>query len=299
MPNIKSIIDLDDKCVIKWRLTDVCNYACTYCIRKPLVHDGHTLTKDMNACIDAIDDVKRIARELYEINNRLVKIDLIGGEISLFDQLNAMIGILFIEPCIAEINITTNLSRNADYYIQLCETAKKYNKVLSLTASFHFQYAKLDEFMDKAKIMHNYLEDNFKCETVITDGNEYIDQFISKCNDIGCYYMCEEDMKDKTKKGLTVKNYKSGNRYKVIMDNDEEILYTTRNEVCKRYGHDGFAIDTTGMKCTRDNNYIYIEQNMVIPCHTKVYIRNYRVSPYPKYCSFGKCSLCGHMSIFK
>lgn len=35
------IIDLDDMCVIKWRLTDVCNYNCSYCTAGSCTLCGH------------------------------------------------------------------------------------------------------------------------------------------------------------------------------------------------------------------------------------------------------------------
>lgn len=299
MANIVAIKDLDEMCVIKWRLTDVCNYHCSYCIREPLADKDSALQYDWMDCISAIDDIIRIARELYEINNMKVKVDLIGGEISLFNGLYMLLGILYNSEYITKINITTNLSRDIDYYLQLCECAEIHNKKLSMTASYHFQFANLDKFMEKAKLLYEKLGDGFKCETVITNGNNDIPEFINYCNKIGCHYMCEEDMKDPSKKGLTVKNYKVGNRYKVTLDDGKEILYTTRNEVCKTYGNQGVAINTTNMVCTRDNNYVYIEKDYAIPCRMRCPIANYRVSPKPQLCKHGQCSLCGHMSIKK
>ena len=60
----------------------------------------------------------------------------------------------------------------------------------------------------------------------------------------------------------------------------------------------GVAINTKGMRCSRDNDYVYIEKNMAIPCHNMIPIKNYRVSECPQDCRIGECTLCGHMSIF-
>ena len=249
--------------------------------------------------MDALPDVIRIAEELNAIHNRQVKIDLIGGEISLFDDLCKLIDTLLFTNCIAEVNITTNLYRDVEYYLALCKISKCKNKKISITASYHYEYTDLDIFMDKAKVLYEELGDSFKCETVITNVNKNVDTFIEKCNEIGCHYMCEEDLLDMSKRGKTVRNYKVGNRYKVIHDDGTESLYTTRNEVIKKYGKNGIAMDTRGMRCTRDSNYVYIELNAAIPCHSRVYIKNYRVSEYPQLCQIGSCTLCGHMSVFK
>lgn len=298
MSKIISIKDLDDMGVIKWRLTDVCNYHCSYCIRRPLADEG-TLMNDMVRCITAIPGVQRIAKELNEINNKKVKIDLIGGEITLFNQLSMILAILYSCDYIEKINITTNLSRDIGYYKELANVAKNKNKKLTMTASFHYEFTELDKFMEKAKVMNELLGTGFKCETVITKDNKYIDEFIKKCDEIGCRYMCEEDLLDKTKRGQTVRNYKVGNRYEVTMDNGEKLLYTTRNEVVKTYGEEGIGIDTAGMQCTRDHDYVYIEKNTVIPCRSKCLISDYHVSENLRSCTFGKCTLCGHMSIKK
>ena len=71
------------------------------------------------------------------------------------------------------------------------------------------------------------LDTSFKSETVITDCNLQVDDFITKCNEIGCRYMCEEDLLDTTKRGKSVKNYKVGNRYLVTLDDGTEKYFLT------------------------------------------------------------------------
>lgn len=292
------IIDLDDMCVIKWRLTDVCNYSCSYCIRRPLIKEIHNAQFDFNTCMTAIPDVIRICNELYQLHNKPIKIDLIGGEISVFPKLNKFISLLFSCSPVSKINITTNLSQPIDYYTELVEIADKYNKKISITASFHPEFTQLDCFMEKAKVLHNMLDTSFKCETVITDCNLQVDDFIAKCNEIGCRYMCEEDLLDTNKRGKSVKNYKVGNRYLVTLDDGTEKYFTTRNEVIKTYGEDGIAINTQNCKCTRDYNYVYLEQDKAIPCRWCIPIEEYHVNPTMRDCTAGSCTLCGHMSIY-
>lgn len=292
------IVDLDTMCVIKWRLTDICNYHCSYCIRRDFIQSESNLIYDFATCLDAADDVIRIAEELYTINKKKVKIDLIGGEISLFKDLGILLNKLYESYPIAKINITTNLSKPAEYFLKLNEIATSHNKVLSMTASFHYEYADLDTFIEKAKVLNEALGNNFKCETVITNGNEQVEDFIKKCEEINCHYMCEEDLLDTSKRGEKIRNYKVGDRYLVIFDDGTEKTYPTRNEVLKQFGKYGVAINTKGMRCSRDNDYVYIEKNMAIPCHNMIPIKNYRVSECPQDCRIGECTLCGHMSIY-
>ena len=76
--NIKSIISLNGMCQssIKWRLTDLCNYRCTYCVRKkmnqPVIKDS--VSKNWQKIVNVIPEVARIIKELP--GN--VKLDLIG-----------------------------------------------------------------------------------------------------------------------------------------------------------------------------------------------------------------------------
>lgn len=295
---IRRILDLDNSCVIKWRLTDICNYHCSYCIRREFIQSESNLTYDFSLCLDAVDDIVRLAGELNTINNKPVKIDLIGGEITLFKDLGLLLEKLYTSPAITKVNITTNLSKPVDYFLNLISIAEKYGKKLSITASFHYEYTDLDTFMAKADIINKKIGTNFKCETVITEQNTQVQAFIDKCNELNCHYMCEEDLLDTSKHGEKIRNYKVGDRYLVCFDDGQELRFPTRNEVLKQYGRNGIAIDTRGLKCSRDNDYVYVEKNMAIPCHNMIPIKNYRVSECPQYCRIGECTLCGHMSIF-
>lgn len=292
------IIDLDEHCVIKWRLADICNYKCSYCIRRPLANIDKNVEEDFNTALSTLPEVVRIAKELYERNNKQVKIDLIGGEISIFDDLGIIVSELAKCECICKVNITTNMYRDIGYYLALCHSSFEYGKALTITSSYHAEHADLNEWMDKATILSQILGDRFKCETVITNVNDKVDEFISRCEAIGCRYMAEEDLFDPTKRGQTVKNYKPNYRYKVIDDEGKEGFFYTRNEVVKTYGENGVAISTCGKKCTRDFDYVYIEKDMGVYCLHGVPIKDYHVLESHRICGKSTgCTLCGHMSI--
>ena len=287
---IYSVHDLDDMKVIKWRLTDFCNYHCSYCIRRPIA-DPHTLEEDMSKSLNAVDEVVRIAERLNYRFGVPVKIDLIGGEVSCSDVTKEIVKKLGFSDAIGKINITTNLSRNIDWYTDLIENSKK---KISITASFHPEEADLKTYLNKALILSKLCQ--FKCETVITQEATHIDEFVNFCEQNKIYYMCEENLFDESLRGQARRNTKQNYRYLVKTDEGNKYFYT-RNEFIKQYAEDGIAFNTQGYKCTMWYDYVYVDRATVISCMGKVPIEKFKLLMKEHACPRGKCSLCGHLSL--
>ena len=118
MKDIKSITDLDNSdFIIKWRMTEMCNADCSYCIRKNR-HVGviSERLKEQNRRLCEV--AKEISRMIDSTDFHNVKIDLIGGEVSILD-LEKICG-NFTAGKIKRINLTTNLLKPVDYYKNLC-----------------------------------------------------------------------------------------------------------------------------------------------------------------------------------
>ena len=83
---IKTIIDLKGTCqsVVKWRLTDACNYRCSYCLRSCTSQQNQDISLAKHDYKIALESAPDIARIINEMPGK-VKLDLIGGEVSLFD----------------------------------------------------------------------------------------------------------------------------------------------------------------------------------------------------------------------
>lgn len=290
MKKIIAIKDLDDMKVIKWRITEACNYHCSYCIRRPLVEKANP--ENIKAALAVLPDVINLAERLANRHNMKVKIDLIGGEVSLHKETLDIVKGLGDSEAIGKINITTNLSQPVDWYLDLIDKSKK---KISITASFHPEYADLDEFLEKAFTLSKVCQ--FKAETVITAEANHIDKFVAFCESHNMYYMCEENLFDPSLRGQAKKNIKEVARYQVTFDDGTEEYFNTRNEVIKTYGTEGMLIDTTEMKCSRDYDYIYIERDEVLSCTSSCHIRDFRLYPRPHPCPRGKCTLCGHMTL--
>lgn len=284
------IENLDTHAVIKWRLTDSCNFDCPYCIRKPLRED--TAKDDNDKCMNAIDGVKSIAIQLYANTGKKVKVDLIGGEISILPNVDDIIAKLLEEDIIEKVNITTNFERDITP-----------NKKVTITASYHPTQTKynLDEWferVEKVKDLFGY----FKVETVYTKDATHIDAFIEKAKEIGVDFQVEEDLFDESLKGKGCSSVKKSIRYRVTDDEGVVKEFSTRNSFLKQYGYKGSTILTNNILCSRDFDYVYIIKDEVTSCYGKTPIYEFKLEPqYHPCCRAGTdnavCTLCGNISV--
>jgi len=313
MDNIKAVLDIKGKCqsVIKWRMTDVCNYACSYCLRYAQFAPDRSLNKieeDSNKIYRAIPSVAKIIRELPG----KVKLDLIGGEVSLFD-LDKMLRLLFMlsDGKLFRVNITTNMSKPAQFYTNLCELVHSFGAELGITCSFHSEFVSLEKFMEKfQQIKSPTNQKGIRAELVSRiDNQELVERFISYCEENQLSYFVERDLsqppeiKQKLKVGASKQK---SNRYKIITDLDEELLFKTRNEFISGETTDYNSYGVfKGYYCTRDYDFVYLEQDYHVGrlgesnCKFKEPIENFKLLKEPKICPHNCCTLCGHISVSK
>ena len=81
MKNIETIINNDDMFILKWRLTEWCNYRCSYCLRAEKkmfsnINDMRNKDADEKIVLETAPEVSRILDEIAVP----VKINIIGGE---------------------------------------------------------------------------------------------------------------------------------------------------------------------------------------------------------------------------
>lgn len=280
----------DTHAVIKWRISDCCQFTCPYCIRREFVKHADGLT-DAQKCIEAVPEVVRIAKELEQNTGKKIKVDLIGGEISIIPNIDVIITKLLAEEAIDKINITSNFEQTPDVFL---------NKKISFTASYHPTQTKLSlgEWFNKVKECKDKCR-YFKVETVQTFEATHIDAFIAKAIEMGVDYQIEGDLFDKRVKGIDLRPKKQTNRYIVTDDNGETREFATRNQFLKLYT-DGF-VPTGNKLCSRDFDYVYIEQDQVFLCAKEpIPIKEYTPVPWMHPCwrgPKGACTLCGNISI--
>lgn len=291
---IISIKNLDTHAVIKWRITDNCNYKCPYCIRRPI----RDIEQDIDKCKRALPFIKKLAKGLRKNSGKFVKIDLIGGEVTCLPDLKELIDNLAEESAIRKVNITTNFFRDADYFEKLADS----DIDISLTASYHPTECSetLEQFIEKASKVKD-LFCNFKIETVYTDGCTHTEKLVQLCEEKGIQYQVEENLFDTSLKGHNCSSTKKKPRYEVETD-EWKREFITRNSFLKEFGIDGMMIDTTDKRCSRGYDYLYIEQDTVQDCNGSFDIATYRLYDRPHICFRSGtdnhvCTLCGNMSI--
>lgn len=289
----------DTHAVLKWRLTDNCNYKCEYCVRRPSSH----LEQDEDKALRAIPHIKRIAKEMRANTHKYVKVDLIGGEVTILKHLPEIIKELSNCTAITKINITTNFFRDVEYFKELYKNCDAY---LTMTASYHPTQVKcsIEEWFEKAAAV-NEIVDFFKVETVNTFEATHIDKFIELAEKYNILYQVEEDIFDERMRGKScTKSTKPTPRYTVTWSDGTSEDYKTRNSFLKEHAVNGNIIKTDGFHCSRNYDYLYIEVDKVSTCVDPVIpVSDYSplksMHPCFRDPQHRYCTLCGNISLKK
>lgn len=142
---------------IRWRVTTLCNYQCSFCIQGDRSAHLKASQGESAATRAAICEALRSIIESSE-GYQAVNVSFIGGEVTIlkdfpdiFEQLAAS-----AFPGHISFHITTNLSRPARYYIALYDTARKHStqsatRSLFLNCSFYSAYTSRDQFENKLR----------------------------------------------------------------------------------------------------------------------------------------------------
>lgn len=172
---------------IKWRLTEWCNYRCSYCLRKFKGQD--TKLNELNI-LKIAPQVNRLIDEA----GKDVKLNLIGGEITYLNLIKIIS--LLKSSNLKKIHITTNFSNKLLYYVDLANYLLSRNIMLSMNVSYHNEYADLDEFIKKAVAFRTIALNlySFKLEFVVAPENEKMLQEVKeKCKENNLDYLIELD----------------------------------------------------------------------------------------------------------
>ncbi len=159
----------NNKYVIRWNMTKLCNYYCDFCIQ------GNK-NKHLNDSIDENSGTRKIICDkiIYFIENELeglydnVSVYLIGGEVTLLNDFLIIVSRIVNSKFSGniKIHITTNLSKNIDY---LNELQKIFigidNRYLSLSASYYKEFTSYKQFIKKINTfkLNNFIK-RFICK---------------------------------------------------------------------------------------------------------------------------------------
>lgn len=135
---------------VSWILGRFCNYKCSYCW--PYARADIPDHQPLEVYKSTVDEIKRQARA-----NGFNQFhwSFSGGEPTAYKQLNDLIKHLDeIESTYQSIHMTTNLSPGSKWWNTWCANTALLQR-RSITASFHAEFAKEQEFGDKClQLMH-------------------------------------------------------------------------------------------------------------------------------------------------
>lgn len=130
---------------ISWILGRFCNYSCSYCW--PYARSDRLDYQEHSVYLKTVDEIKRQARQ-----NGFTEFhwSFSGGEPTAYKQLPDLIRHLDDGPQTPyqSIHMTTNLSPGSKWWKNWCEITGNL-QMRSITASYHAEHAKEQEFGDK------------------------------------------------------------------------------------------------------------------------------------------------------
>lgn len=136
---------------VSWILGRFCNYSCSYCW--PYARSDRVDHQDHEVYIKTIDEIKRQARQ-----NGFTEFhwSFSGGEPTAYKRLPELIKHLDDGPLTPyqSIHMTTNLSPGSKWWKNWCDTTADLQR-RSITASYHSEFAKEQEFGDKCLQLMN------------------------------------------------------------------------------------------------------------------------------------------------
>ena len=296
-------------CVIKWRLTRYCNTQCPYCLQgKKEMPSATRLMMDYTFLCGIADDISAL---MERSGFKSIKLDILGGEASIFDLVGIMKHIK--APNFNRLMLTTNFLRSADYYIQLAEYLKSQGAGLSLTVSWHPQAISLDDYIKKAELVKPHCT-LFSLETVSTaDNQDEVKEFVRRGEEIDSDYSVDVDRQSSYKVDelfyTSSRKHRNTIRYTALFSDGTEKQYTSKNDLLMDLDitdeiQRGRRITTGGYWCTVSKDTIYIDEHGEVACYV---LRNCCDRKSVKEFNFGngvlctpgaRCSMCGNMSLF-
>tara|TARA_B100001093_G_scaffold55233_1_gene46735 strand:+ start:19220 stop:20383 length:1164 start_codon:yes stop_codon:yes gene_type:complete len=138
---------------VSWLLGRFCNYKCSYCW--PYARSDRKDHRPTELCLATIDEIKRQARD-NGFNS--FHFSLSGGEPTFHPGYLDILQHLAddVDNCnYTSVHMTSNISRKKDWFIKYAEIVGKMHRA-SITASYHREFAKPEEFADKLLLCMEY-----------------------------------------------------------------------------------------------------------------------------------------------
>ncbi len=288
---------LDSKLfAVSWILGRFCNYSCSYCW--PYAHSNQPDYQSLHTYLKTIESIKQQANDN---GFDTFHWSFSGGEPTAYKELHAVL----YEVSHDSIHMTTNLSPGLKWwerYLMMTRSARR----RSITASFHAEFAKENEFIEKCK----YLTENNVFVTVNqVMVPEQFDDLYARCkrmNDAGINVTLKPQSDPNASKvvdGYTEDQYimmRNGFHQHV---NDQELLqvkliddvgnvwYIDQAERFNSFGFNRF----NGWSCNSGYQSVIIRENEVkrsYSCHDAILgtlDKGFKLFNEPKVCTTPTC----------
>lgn len=134
---------------VSWILGRFCNYNCSYCW--PYARSDRSDHQELDIYKQAIFEIKKQARQ-----NGFTEFhwSFSGGEPTAYKQLPELLLYLDDQSPYQSLHMTTNLSPGSKWWKGWCDNTRFFGRK-SITASFHAEFAKEQEFGDKCLQLMN------------------------------------------------------------------------------------------------------------------------------------------------
>lgn len=256
---------------VKWRLFNNCNFRCSYCIQG--------LEKTYDAInLNRLHNYSKKINKLIEQNNDIVKLNMLGGEITLI-PINEFLIILeeIFSPLVREFSITSNFSAPLDWYKKVAQLCEKKNIKFNVLLSFHEEFFDYDKFISKAISLKQ-------------DVHKISIEFVCTHNNL--------DLRDKLLQDCKKENIKC------VLDYNRKENWTKEEVIESRKSTKSVTIKTTGCICSNSYTTLSIFPNgemYGVSCSQKKLIGTLALSNSIKketmICKQRQCSFCNKLKI--
>lgn len=248
---------------ISWKMTDWCNYRCSYCYMANAVAKGkHTSQETVEQIASKIDKLIEIQAK----DKDYIELHLIGGEVCYYDLISVLDK---IKSKIVQVIVATNFSRSIDYWKGLKQYCESRGIVLNIIASFHLEQCDPKEYMAKA------IQMNAKIKAVVNDNNlELYKPYFETALKFGLIVQCTVERDSMNSCETSITNPKSqayvdflnkdqskkAKPYYIVTlaDNTQHVFYSNIELI---NSIDVGGLDTEGFLCTAGLDGIRITQN--------------------------------------
>jgi organic radical activating enzyme len=156
---------------IHWVMSYFCNYNCSYCWP-----DSKHKIKETRSEDQFVSAVRRLMREVQQRNYSSYQVTLSGGEPSAHPHIIPVLKEFAkykTDTNVLNLSLISNLSRSYAWLDKFIEAVSSYNKIV-VVASFHHEFANLEEFANKAKYL---IERNISVVVNITFAVEMFNEY--------------------------------------------------------------------------------------------------------------------------